>query len=584
MAYFTNKEIADLLREVATAYTLKKANIFQIRAYETAADAVEHLDQDIATIREQGQLEGVPGIGESIASHLDELFKTGNVKHWTEIKAGLPQQVFAFINIPGVGPKTALELANLGAESLEDLKKKLTDRELVNKGFSEKIAEKVLLGIQELANLQTERMLLPYAYNQAELFIEYMKQFPEVLKIDVLGSLRRMVSTVGDLDFSIATNKPEKVVKHISESPQVFQVINEGKFKVTVIFKSGIHADFLLVEPIAYGSLLQHFTGSKLHNIHLRSIAEEKGFSLSEYGVKNKKTGKIVPTKTENDFYKILGMDTPPPEIREDTGEIEASLAHKLPRLIEYNSIKGDLHLHSNFSLEPSHGPGENSIEEIIKNANLLEYEYIGIADHPPGFTTHTKDQIKKLIRNRTKYIEQLNNSSEAKRIRVLNLLEVDILPDGSLSVDDEILKTLDFAIAGVHSLLRMNKSEMTKRILKALENQYVKVLAHPTGRILNQREGYEVEWEKIFNYAEKNQKAMEINAYPDRLDLSDYLIRKAKEKNVKLVIDTDSHSVSQMTNIKFGIATARRGWAEYEDVVNSWSWTKFSKWFKIAV
>lgn len=578
MEEFTNSKVAGMLREVAAALTIKKANLFQIRAYETAADNIEKSSVEIQDLWAEGKLDQVPGIGPNLQEHLNELFKTGKVKHWEEVKQSIPKQVFSFLDIPGVGPKTALELAELGVKDIEDLASQIKTGELVNKGFSAKIAEKIMAGVEELSSIKSGRILLPYAFAQAERVLDYLKESPSILKANALGSLRRMVATIGDLDFSIASKEPVKAVEHIINMPGISRVVDKGETKVTIALNSGLQLDFLIVEPNVYGALLQHFTGSKSHNIHLRSYAQSIGLSLSEFGVKNIKTDKTQETSTEEEFYGLLGMDVPPPELREDTGEIEAALEHKLPKLVELKDIKGDLHVHSSFHLEPSHGPGANSIKEIAEAALRMGYSYIGIADHSPSFTNHTPEQIVDLIKKRTEAIEQINYSN--KDIRVLNLLEVDILPDGSLSVPDEGLKLLDFALAGIHSSHRMPKEEMTKRIIKALSNPYVKVLTHPTGRILNERSGFEADWPEIFKLVAKNNQALEINAYPNRLDLSDNLIREAKKLGVKFIINTDSHEISQMSNMVFGVATARRGWATKEDIVNCLNVVDFKKWY----
>lgn len=576
----SNAKVAKLLRDVAAALTLKKANLFQIRAYEGVADAIEHSSSEIKDLWEDGNLDQIPGIGQSLKAHLDELFKTGKVSHFEEVKNGFPKQLFDFLDIPGIGPKIAKELVDLGVKSIEDLQKKIKDGNLVKQGFSAKIAEKIMDGIRELSSIKSGRMLLPYAFTQAEKILEYLKKNPVVEKADVLGSLRRMVATIGDLDFAIASVNPLKVVEHIINMPGVSRVVDKGQAKVTVILFSGLHLDFLIVDPKRYGALLQHFTGSKNHNIHLRTIAEDKGFSLSEYGIKNIKTGKVHPAKTEEEFYQLLGMQTPPPEIREDGGEIETALKDQLPKLVELKDLKGDLHLHSNFPLFSSHGPGSDNIEEIVKSAQSLGYEYIGIADHQPSFTNHTEDQIVELLKKRKKVIDQINYSD--KNIRVLNLLEVDILPDGSLGIPTEALKLLDFALAGIHSSHKQPKELMTKRILKALENPYVKVLTHPTGRVLNERDSSKVNWDEVFKFAASKNIAMEINAFPNRLDLSDTLIRQAKVLGVKFVINTDSHNLLQLENMRFGVAMGRRGWLEAEDILNTWHWTKLDRWFKI--
>ncbi len=584
---FSNQQIAKLFREVAAAYTItKKGNVFEIRAYKNAADSIEHSTSEIKNLWEEGQLDQIPGLGKSLRGYLEELFRTGKVAHFESVKKGIPKVLFELLDIPGVGPKTAQELAKLGVTSLDDLKKKLQNEDLVNKGFSAKIGEKILLGMEELAEV-SNRMLLPYASAQADRILQYLKKSPEVLQTDPLGSLRRQVATIGDLDFSVSSKNPAKVIEYFTKMPRISRVVDQGEAKATIVLDSGLQVDLLVGNPDSYGALLQHFTGSKNHNIHLRTLAQEKGLSLSEYGVtriKNHESrikGKMVETKTEEEFYKLLGMDTPPPEIREDNGEIEAGLAGKLPNLVELKDIKGDLHTHSNFPFpNPSHGLGVDTIEGMMKKAKQLGYEFIGISDHPPGHGAMSKDAIVAAVEKRTKSIQEIKKKTNS--IRVLNGLEIDILPDGSLSVPDQALETLDYCIAGIHSGHRGGKGVITKRLLSALSNPHVDIISHPTNRLLNDRPSSEADWEAVFKVAAKNNKLLEINSFPNRLDLRDDLVRMALSYEVRFVINTDAHAASQMDNMPYGVSVARRGWAEKKDIVNSWNWTEFAKWFRL--
>lgn len=586
MHNFTNSQLTKLLREVAAAYTLKKAgNIFQIRAYETAADVIEHSTSEIKDLWEEGHLAEVPTLGERIQGYLDELFKTGKVKHFEVVKKGIPEIVFELLDIPGVGPKTAQEVAKLGVKNIDNLKEQIKSGKLIKKGFSAKIAEKIMAGLEQ-SNNKTGRMLLPYAFAQAEKILDYLKKSEDVIKADPLGSLRRMVATIGDLDFSASSKNPKKVVGHFVKMPGVKEVLDQGNNKASVILGSGIRIDLLVGEPDTYGALLQHFTGSKQHNIHLRTFAEKVELSISEYGVKKLKSDKVIPCKTEEELYSLLKMQTPAPEIREDTGEIEAALrsaqgkSNGLPVLVKLDDIKGDFHLHSNFPIEkPSHGPGVDKIEDIVKQAAQLGYEIVGISDHSPS-PTLSKEQISKTIEKRTKFIQELKQKT--KSVRVLNGLEIDILPDGTLSVPNEVLKTLDYCIAGIHSVHKGTKEQITKRLIKALENPNVNIISHPTNRLLNERGSSEADWEEVFKICAKNKKVLEINSYPNRLDLRDDLVRLAKQYGVKFIINTDAHAVAQMDTMRFGVAVARRGWATKEDVVNSWSFEKLTEWFKI--
>ncbi len=568
----SNAQIAKLLRSVAAAYQIKKfGNIFQIRAYENAADSIEHSTSEIKDLWEEGRLDEIPGLGESLRSYLDELFKTGKVKHFESVMKNIPEVVFDLLDIPGIGPQTATKLAKLDVSSLDDLKRKIKSGELVEKSFSAKVAQTVMLGLMEIAS-RSGRILLPYASQQAKRVVDYLKKSPDVKDVHPLGSLRRMVATVGDLDFSASSDHPAKVVEYFTKMPGVARVVDQGESKATVVLQSGLQLDLLVGKPQSYGALLQHFTGSKAHNIKLRELGNKMGFSLSER----------TKARTEDEFYKLLGMNTPPPEIREDTGEIEAALKHNLPDLVTLQDIKGDLHTHSNYPFEhPSHGPGADPIEEMIAKAKKLGYEYIGISDHPPGHGSVNKEAMFKAIEKRTKVIQSLKQGT--KSIRVLNGLEIDILPDGSLSVPDEALATLDYVIAGIHSGHRGSKEIITKRLMSALANPHIDGISHPTNRLLNERESSEADWEAIFRFCAKNNKLLEINGYPNRLDLRDDLVRVALKYGVKFIIDTDAHAFLQMDNMLYGVSVARRGWVTKKDVVNTWDWTKFAEWFKIT-
>lgn len=588
-----NQQLAKLFREIAAAYTIKKlGNVFQIRAYDNAADSIEHSTAEIQDLWQEGKLKEFPGFGQKTREYLEELFTKGKVEHFEEVKKGIPDIVFDLLDVPGVGPKTALEISSLGVKDIPQLKAEIKSGKLVEKGFSGKIAQKIMDGLSQINN-RDGRMLLPYAFAQAEKILDYLKQSPSVLKADPLGSLRRMVATIGDLDFAVASKDPKKVVDYFCQYPLAVRVLDQGENQTSIVLQSGIRVDLLVGEPDSYGALLQHFTGSKNHNIHLRTLAEKKGLSLSEYGIK--KSHKLIATATEKEFYEYLGMDVPPSEIREDIGEIEAALEHKLPKLVELKDIKGDMHLHSNFPIQsPSHGPGVDSIEEIVNKAINLGYDYVGISDHPPGFTTAGKENIIRWAEKRTKFVQQLKKSKKSIRVqhaesntfgvRILNGLEIDILGDGSLSVPDEALETLDYCIAGIHSGHRGSKEEITKRLIKALESPHVDIISHPTNRLLNERDSSDADWDEVFKYAAKYNKILEINSSPNRLDLRDDLVRAAKKYGVKFIIDTDAHAVSQMDNMKFGVSVARRGWATKEDIVNTWDWTDLAKWFKLGL
>ncbi len=555
---FSNKQIAEMLRGIAAVYQIKNKNIFQIRAYETAADVIDNLSSDIKSVWEQGELDSIPGLGKSLMGYLDELFRTGKVEHFEEVSKGINKTMFEFLNIPGVGPKTAEKLSELGVKDIPDLEDKIKEGKLEGEELGEKTLKNILNGIGDLKR-KSDRILLPVAQETAKKVIDYLKSHPKVKYADTLGSLRRMVSTVGDIDISVASEDPASVMEHFKKTPGIDRVIEAGDRTATIALRTGLRVD-LMIQPVeTYGNLLQHFTGSKAHNIKLRGIARDKGYSVSEYGTKEIKTEKVHKFQKEDEVYTLLGMDYPAPEMREDTGEIEAAIAHKLPKLIELKDIKGDMHTHSLWS------DGRSTIAEMVEAAEKLGRDYIVMSDHSyPRLLDFDK---------RIKEIEQINNSQS--KVRVIKGLEVNINVDATLQVSDSVLAKHDFVLVSIHTSFRQPSDVMTKRILKALSNPNVDAFAHPTGRMLLEREGIEADWEVIFKFAAENGKIMEINAFPNRSDLPDNLIRLAKEFKVRFSIDTDSHHISHLNLMEYGIAAARRGWVSPSEVINTLPYSK---------
>ncbi len=589
--YFSNQEISQLLRSVAAAYEIKDEDRFRISAYERAADSVEHATSEVKDLWDDKKLDDLAGIGAAIASHLDELFKTGQVKHFNQVFKDLPAAMFTLLDLPGVGAKTAYKLCL--SLKIKDPKKALSQlgkaaREgkiRTIEGFGEETEKTILRAIKELKG-RSQRLLLPHASLIAEEILAWLKKSKAVTRVDPLGSLRRQVATVGDIDIAVASNQPQEVIQHFLAYPKKKRVLESGEAKASILLKAGQQVDLMVESIEAYGALLQHFTGSKHHNIALRELALKKKLSLSEHGIKKGK--KLMKFKTEEEFYRALGLNYIPPELRENTGEIEAALRsaqgkpNGLPKLIELKDIKGDLHIHSNFPVEESHDPGMDSIEEMIKEAERLGYEYLGFSEHNPSLSQHSEKQIINLLKAKKEKIEQINSSRTKKLLkRVYNSLEVDIRPNGKLALPKEALSLFDYLIAAIHSSFRMNKEEMTKRVLEALAVEKVKILAHPTGRLLGKREGYELNWEKIFSFCLKKKIWLEINAHPTRLDLPDTLVREAIKKGVKIIINTDSHSSEQMELMSFGVSVARRGWAEKKNIVNCLGYNQFDKLLK---
>lgn len=586
-----NHKIARILRNVAAAYTIQdeKKHYFQIIAYQKAADAIENSTSEIKDLYKENKLDKLPGIGKSIQAHLIELMKTGKVKHFEWVLKDIPKSVFVLLKVPTFGPKKSYKLVEeFSLRNEKTVLDKLLNLAKTGKiakleGFGEKSEQDIIRAIEEYktGKGKSKRMVLSFAFEIAEKVVNYLKKSEFIIKVYPLGSLRRMIATAGDIDIAISTNKPNEAIKHFIAYPYQERVIEKGETTASILLSGGQQVDLMTQTPDGFGSLLQHFTGSKNHNIRLREYALQKGLSLSEYGIKKRISGKekLFKYDTEEKFYHACGMDWIPPEIRENTGEIELAITHKLPKLIELSDIKGDLHIHSNFPVEPSHDLGQSSMREMLEKAKELNYEYLGFSEHNPSVNKHTQNNIYNILSKRNAYIEQIK--SENKSVRVINLLEVDILANGDLAIDGKSISLLDAIIVSIHSSFAMDKETMTKRVINGLSHPKAKILAHPTGRLLNERNGYELDWEKIFEFCNKNNKALEINAWPKRLDLPDTIVRKAVEKKVKMIINTDSHELSFMDGMKFGVAVARRGWALKNDILNTLSYNEFIKWLK---
>ena len=586
----TNKEIAKLLRSVAAAYSLKKDDQFRVIAYDRAASSIEHATSELKDLWDDGKLGELAGIGSSIASHLDELFRTGEVKHFKEVMKGYPPAMFELIFVPGIGPKNAYRLCRKlkitrAKTALEELEKAAKSGKIAEiAGFGVKSQQEMLKALEAFKKGQTKanRMVLPYADALAQELILYLKKCPAVGRADPLGSLRRKVATVGDIDIAVTTQEPNKVIDWFIRYPQKQKTIERGSTKASILLKNGRQVDLRVGKPKAYGAMLQYFIGSKHHNIHLRELALKKGLSLSEYGIKKGK--KLIEYASEEAFYQALGLDWIPPELREDTGEIEVAQEGKLPNLVETADVKGDLHIHSDFPIETSHDEGADSIEEMLEEAEELGYEYLGFTEHNPSTSQHNVKQRIDLIKRKRDKIDKLNYSRENKKrgrgnklpVLALNSLEIDIRPDGELAIPEKALAILDFAVVSIHSSFSLSRREMTKRVLAALGHPKVKILGHPTGRKINEREGFELDWEEIFDFCLKYDKWLEINAWPNRLDLPDTLVREAIKNSVKLVISTDAHTKEHLTLMEYGVSVARRGWAQKADIINTLGYNEF--------
>lgn len=564
-----NKELADLFERMADILEFKDENPFKINAYRKVSRILDDLTQDIEEVTKRGELKKISGIGERIAQKIEEYMKTGKVSKFEEVRKGVGDELIALMDIPGMGPKTlALIHKERGINSLSQLEKAVENDSLLGlPGMGEKKVENIKRGIQ-LLKQSKGRMNLGMAFPVAKRIVETLREKTGSKKIEWAGSLRRMRENIGDIDILATGPNHEKIIETFTHLPEVKEVLASGETKASVIIEGGLQIDLRVVEDGSYGATLQYFTGSKAHNIHLRGIAKAKGIKINEYGVF--KGEKKIGGKDEKDVYRILGMDWIEPELREDRGEIEAAQGKTLPKLIKESEIKGDFHIHSNWS------DGSSSIEEVARAAQKKGYQYIAICDHSKSLKiAHGLDETRL-----TRQMEEIDRINERlKNFRILKGTEVDILSDGKIDLSDNVLEKLDFVVASVHSGFKQDRERMTKRITKALENPYLHVLGHPTGRLLGARDPYQVEMSDVMEAAKKYGKALEINAYSERLDLDDIHCGKAKEMGIRVAIGTDSHHLDQMWMMSLGVAVARRGWLETKDVLNTLSLKELLKW-----
>jgi len=567
----TNKQIGKIFEEISKILEVKdpQKNRFRVLAYQKAAQAIENMPDEIVDIYKRNgteAIEKIPGVGESISKKIEEIIKTGKLQYLEELKKKLPAGQIEFLEIPGIGPKMAEKLIReLKAKNIKDLTKKIDSGE-ADKIFKEKTRANILRGIKLKESL-TGRMLINEALPIAEELVLKIKRIDGVKKVDYVGSLRRMKETIGDIDIVATADDSKKVIDEFTKFTSVSQVISKGNFKSTIIHQSGVQVDLEMVPEEEYGSLLQHFTGSKEHNVALRTYAQTQSKSVSEHGIKYQE--KINKFNEEKDVYNFLGMAWIPPELREDRGEIRSALQNKLPELIELKDIRGDLHVHSKWS------DGNMMIEEIAKLGEELGYEYIVVSDHTVGLgIAHGLNE--KALEERQKEIDKVQKNH---KIKILSSVEVNIKADATLDIESWMLEKMDIVTASVHSSFRQEKEVMTKRIIKAIENPHIDVIGHPSGRIIGVREPYEVDWPRIFKACATNNTALEISSFPNRLDLRDYLCKEAKSYGVKFAINTDSHLANHLELMRFGVAVARRGWLAKNDIINTKNLQELINW-----
>ncbi len=562
-----NPEVAKLLYDIADLLEMQNVQ-FKPVAYRKAARSVETLSSDIAEVFRSGgkeKLMELPGIGEHIAEKVAEFLETGKLKYYDELKRKFPQHVAELMNVPGIGPKRIKLLHDkLGIKSVKQLEAAAKDHRLRGlAGFGEKLEDDILKGIGVFKAGQ-ERTPLGYALPVAQEIEHRLRSLKEVVRASIAGSMRRRNETVGDIDILASCRgaaAAAKIMGFFTAMPEVARILAKGGTKASILLKAGLQVDLRVVDDNSFGAALQYFTGSKEHNVVVREIAIKKGLKLNEYGVFRKATNRNVAGKTEEDVYKAIGLKYMEPEIRENSGEVEAALKNKLPKLVKYGSIKGDFHTHTVKS------DGANSLADMVAAAKKLGYEYIAITDH----SRSERIAHGLSIEDMEGWIREIKaDAAKIRGIKVFAGSEVDILPSGELDFPDDLLRKMDVVVGSIHSRFKSTREEMTRRILAAMENRHLDILGHPTGRRIGKREPYEVDLKKIFAAAAEKKILLEINAHPERSDLKDVYAREAKRFGCKFVIDTDSHSTGGLGFMDLGVAIARRAWLSPGDVVNT--------------
>jgi len=558
-----NAEFVKILDEIACFLELKGESVFKWRAYQKAARSIEFLSENVEQLAGEDRLREIPGVGEAIAKKLGELARTGRLEYYEKLKAEFPQCIDVFLGVPGIGPRSALLLTReLGVTSLDELEKAIADgRVAALPRMGEKTAQNILGKIRAFRKKKTEnRVPIGNALYLAESIIYELQHIPGLSNFSVAGSLRRFRDTIGDIDILCTAQEPAKAIEAFTALPRVEEVSEKGTTKACIIIPGGMQVDLRVVEPASYGSALQYFTGSKQHNIDLRARAEKIGLSLSEYGITTS-DDKLEKYASEEDFYTRQGLQFIPPELREGQREISAAEKGSLPELIKLGDIRGDLHIHSNWS------DGAASIEEIAASALSRGYSYIAITDHS-GSLGIARGLDSERVLSQVRHIKEIRK--QIPGIAILAGIEVDIRAGGNLDLPDEILAELDIVLASIHSGMNQSEEQMTARVLAALENPHVDVIAHPTARLLCEREPVALNMEAVLSAAVRYRKALESNATPNRLDLKDTHIYQARERGIKLMINTDSHHPEQLEFMRYGVGTARRGWCKPGDILNT--------------
>ena len=575
-------QISDVLDEMGTLLELKGENPFKCRAFHNAARVLGGITEDLKTLVENGEIRKVKGIGESIAKVISDLVIKGKSPDHEDLKKGFPPGIFDMMKIQGMGPKkVAFLFKKMKIKSIDELEKACKAGKLEKlEGFGKKTEENILLGIEQLRK-HSSKFLINVAEHAAEEIFTTIKSHKGIIRAEIAGSLRRKKETIGDIDIVASAKKKDvkEIMKLFTSHKSIERITGEGETKSSVVLKAGINCDLRVVDDSEFPFALNYFTGSKEHNVHIRSLARDNGWTLNEYGFaiidsgeKGRKSKKVVTCRTEEDIYKAVGLTYIEPELREDLGEVEAAAAGKLPTLVTYDDIKGTFHCHTNYS------DGQNTLSEMAVATQKHGWEYLGIADHSK-VAAYANGLSEARVKEQQKEIDKLNE--KFKGFRLFKGTEVDILPNGDLDFSDKVLATFDYVVASVHSSFKMSETEMTKRIMKAVKNKYVTILGHLTGRLLLQRDAYPLNQAEIINAAADYGKVIEINAHPSRLDLDWRMCKYAKDKGVRISINPDAHVVTGLYDVRYGVGIARKGWLEKKDVVNTMKLGDVAKFFK---
>ena len=556
-----NLEIAQIFSEMADILEIKGDNPFKIRAYRRGALNVEGLTKSVENLTPE-ELRDIPGIGEDLAAKIEEYVATGSMHAHEKLKSEIPAGLLALLAVPGLGPKTARLLHDrLGITGIEELERAAAGHRLAGiPGIQQKTEENILKGIATVKRGR-ERHPLARMLPAAMELVEEIGKRARVGRIEIAGSIRRWKETIKDVDIIATSADPARVMEIFVALPQVDQVVMHGPTRSSVVLHEGVQVDLRVVEKESFGAALAYLTGSKGHNVRLREMAVKQGLKINEYGIFREKDDKRLGGEEEEDVYRLLGLPYIPPELREDLGEIEAAIAGKLPQLITREDIRGDLHVHSNWS------DGAHTFADLVEAARQRGLSYIALTDHSKGLGVAHGLTVERLMEQQRE-IAALNK--KLKGFRILHGTEMDIRSDGTLDFPDEVIKGLDIVVASIHSGFRQPREQMTARIVAAMRNPWVSIIAHPTGRLIGERDAYEVDMEEVLREAKKTGTALEINAYPLRLDLGDTHARRARELGVPLAINTDVHVIDQFDTLPYGVSIARRGWLEKRDVLNT--------------